>query len=252
VTPESYRWIDQATDPKAWPDALLAISTNAPSVEQAIGDLSAVKPSKDRQQPRDYPSELSSQLQVPAAFARTPSDNRITNHDHRQHCTRVKARFRILRLLTAHFDRPVESKHIPCLTHSHKSFLMKRRLIFLNTDVERRPKSESELDALLKQLASKKHAQRALLKGRPAPAQLTIPDDIVHYDQDRTLTVREMARFQSFPDSFEFVGKITTGGDMRAYEVPQYTQVGNAVPPLLALAIGKGVASLLKALEVHA
>ena len=76
-----------------------------------------------------------------------------------------------------------------------------------------------------------------------------IPDDIVHYSQDRTLTVREMARFQSFPDTFEFVGKATTGGKRRAFEVPQYTQVGNAVPPLLGRAIGHGVFSLLRALE---
>jgi len=60
-----------------------------------------------------------------------------------------------------------------------------------------------------------------------------------------------MARFQSFPDDFEFVGKITTGGKMRAYEVPQYTQVGNAVPPLLARAIGKGLVRLLRALEAE-
>jgi DNA (cytosine-5)-methyltransferase 1 len=65
-------------------------------------------------------------------------------------------------------------------------------------------------------------------------------------NQLRTLTVREMARFQSFPDWFEFKSKITTGGSNRRYEVPQYTQVGNAVPPLLALELGKTIISLLK------
>ena len=48
-----------------------------------------------------------------------------------------------------------------------------------------------------------------------------------------------MARFQSFPDAFEFRSKITTGGKMRQYEAPQYTQVANAVPPLLAKALGR-------------
>ncbi len=43
-----------------------------------------------------------------------------------------------------------------------------------------------------------------------------------------------MARLQSFDDSFVFLGKRTTGGPRRKVEVPQYTQVGNAVPPLLA------------------
>lgn len=50
-----------------------------------------------------------------------------------------------------------------------------------------------------------------------------------------------MARFQSFDDSFVFLGKRTTGGEKRKEEVPQYTQVGNAVPPLLARAIAQQV-----------
>jgi DNA (cytosine-5)-methyltransferase 1 len=58
-----------------------------------------------------------------------------------------------------------------------------------------------------------------------------------------------MARIQSFPDAFEFVGKETTGGLKRRFEVPQYTQVGNAVPPLLAKAIGERLGELLKKIQ---
>jgi DNA (cytosine-5)-methyltransferase 1 len=96
-------------------------------------------------------------------------------------------------------------------------------------------------------VATKKQTQRALLADRPAPAALSIPDDACHYHPSlqRTLTVREMARFQSFPDRFEFRSKITTGGKMRRYEVPQYTQVGNAVPPLLGRALGKTIINIL-------
>ena len=61
----------------------------------------------------------------------------------------------------------------------------------------------------------------------------------------RTMTVREMARFQSFPDNFEFRAKETTGSLRRRFEVPQYTQVGNAVPPLLAEAVGKHIHTIL-------
>ncbi len=70
-----------------------------------------------------------------------------------------------------------------------------------------------------------------------APTIMTLGDDYAHYGDNRSLTVREMARLQSFDDSFVFQGKRTTGGDRRKLETPQFTQVGNAVPPLMAHAI---------------
>ncbi|MNJ00690.1 Modification methylase AplI [compost metagenome] len=75
-----------------------------------------------------------------------------------------------------------------------------------------------------------------------------MPDDIIHYDPQnpRILTVRELARLQSFDDSFEFLGKRTTGGERRKHETPQYTQVGNAVPPLFANAIANEIMKALK------
>ena len=104
------------------------------------------------------------------------------------------------------------------------------------------------MESFLISLKTKKQTQRALVSEIPAPAALSIPDDACHYDekQIRTLTVREMARFQSFPDKFEFRSKVTTGGKMRRFEVPQYTQVGNAVPPLLGRALGLTVKNLLQ------
>jgi DNA (cytosine-5)-methyltransferase 1 len=57
----------------------------------------------------------------------------------------------------------------------------------------------------------------------------------IHPTQNRTISVREAARLQSFPDSFVFHGSRSA----------QFRQVGNAVPPLLALAIAKHLKKIL-------
>jgi DNA (cytosine-5)-methyltransferase 1 len=72
-----------------------------------------------------------------------------------------------------------------------------------------------------------------------------MPDDLIHYSEPRTLTVRENARLQSFPDWYSFQGKYTTGGHLRKKEVPRFTQVANAVPPLVARAIGEMLTALM-------
>jgi DNA (cytosine-5)-methyltransferase 1 len=91
----------------------------------------------------------------------------------------------------------------------------------------------------------KKHRIYPMASDEPAPTVTTLPDDILHYCEPRILTVRETARLQSFPDWFAFKGKFTTGGDRRTKECPRYTQVGNAVPPHLARAIGIALRNLL-------
>ncbi len=78
-----------------------------------------------------------------------------------------------------------------------------------------------------------------------APTITSIPDELIHYCEPRILTVREHARIQSFPDWYEFKGKYTSGGDKRKKEVPRYTQVGNAVPPLFAEQIGIALLEVL-------
>lgn len=89
-----------------------------------------------------------------------------------------------------------------------------------------------------KGLASKKRNYNVLNPEGQSSTIMTIPDDYIHYSTGRSLTVREMARLQSFDDSFIFQGKRSTGGSNRKHDVPQYTLVGNAVPPLMARAIG--------------
>lgn len=106
---------------------------------------------------------------------------------------------------------------------------------------------------------TKKFSQRVLPKrwGNRGPSitATSMPDDYVHFSQPRTLTVREWARLQLFPDWYRFEGKRTTGGIRRAgnpregifdREVPKYTQIGNAVPVGLAERVGKHFKRILE------
>lgn len=94
-------------------------------------------------------------------------------------------------------------------------------------------------------LLTKKNIRQRWASDQPSATVVTIADDYISPWEDRTFSVREMARCQSFDDSFEFLGKRTTGGLRRRVEVPQYTQVGNAVPPLLAKAIAEEILKVL-------
>lgn len=92
----------------------------------------------------------------------------------------------------------------------------------------------------------KKTAIRVLDPDRPAPTITSMPDDLLHYSEPRTLSVRENARLQSFPDWFIFCGKYTSGGHRRRHEIPRFTQVANAVPPLAARALGEVLISMMR------
>lgn len=95
-------------------------------------------------------------------------------------------------------------------------------------------------------LESQKRNYFVLKADGQSPTVVTMPDDFIHYSSYRAMTVREMARLQSFDDSFVFQGKRQTGGDKRKSEIPQYTLVGNAVPPLMSRAIGNEILKNIK------
>lgn len=70
-------------------------------------------------------------------------------------------------------------------------------------------------------------------------------DEFVHPKYDRALTVRECARLQSFPDSYDFCGGPYLTPHLHNEIQDKYEQIGDAVPPLLAYAWGIKISELL-------
>lgn len=144
----------------------------------------------------------------------------------------------------------VAAKGDPLTEHeysSHSDAIRKKFMHMLQND-----------GAIPEEMRTKKFAQRVLPRtwgpAGPSITATSLPDDFVHFEQPRTVTVREWARLQCFPDWYQFKGPRTTGGARRAgrpdqgvwdREVPKYTQIGNAVPVRLARAIGEHFVGLL-------
>ena len=212
------------------------------SVKEAIHDL--------RYGARRGTSKFSHDLGV--AFDRFLEERPLSNHEFRSNSEHVRRRFRLYQVLEK-MSKPVRRDVLQVLKGGcHELSAMswesiKNEDFFIDSDSVSKFSSKAKFISFVVTLQTKKQSQRALSAMDPAPAALSIPDDACHYDpaQLRTLSVREMARIQSFPDNFVFRSKVTTGGQMRAFEVPQYTQVGNAVPPLLGRALALTVKNLL-------
>ena len=130
--------------------------------------------------------------------------------------------------------------------HLLKLLLQKYSHKYTEDDILKIFKNCKSTDEMINILLTKKNNRIKLDYHKSSPTVLTLPDDFISPFENRILTVREMARLQSFDDSFIFLGKRTTGGNRRKFEVPQYTQVGNAVPPLLARSIAN---EIMKALD---
>jgi DNA (cytosine-5)-methyltransferase 1 len=189
------------------------------SVEDAIGDLSFLRPWEVATDYHEsFPGISTYQREsrsgrLSKVLGSRPTFNSLRNHEAAKHTPDVIARFAMMKPGAGLDSIPEElwSKHLK---------------------------------------SSKKWCVR-LSPDKPSFTVVTLPDDFVHYQHPRILTVREMARLQSFDDSFEFLGPRASGGGgkgnkKRNFELPQYSQVGNAVPPLMARAIA---ATILNALD---
>lgn len=161
---------------------------------------------------------------------------------------------------------PIVEERFSLFRQGETGALLKKRVMTEGIDISNKPslvklcadtlgKSNDEVVELYKNggvskeeaevLLTKKNIRRRFDENSPSATVVTIADDYISPWEPRSFSVREMARCQSFDDSFEFLGKRTTGGLLRRVEVPQYTQVGNAVPPLLAKAIAQEIMKVL-------
>lgn len=190
-----------------------------PSIIDTIGDLVDPEYEPGMDATTHYPSAATTKLQK---WFRTTEDgsrvmpvrSEVSEHEYSRHTPRIVAKFQAM------LDDP-----------NHK---------------------------IPERFRTKKFSQRVLppLWGKAGPTitATSLPDDYVHFLQPRTLTVREWARLQMFPDWYEFSGRRTTGGLRRAgnpregnfeREVPKYTQIGNSVPVKLAMEVGKHLSGII-------
>ncbi len=212
-------------NPEKWVEAVKQILEEPwwvdiePSIQRRISDTLEIleKPNNDRGDPRflDTPSSSS---YLPEWFE-DPRLSGTLNHQARTHRKDDLWRYLFAACVRADKDRPFRLNDFP---------------------VELRPRHRNVETAL----ENKNFADRFSVQLKDAPSR-TIVSHIrkdghyyIHYDpaQCRSLTVREAARLQTFPDNYFFEGNKTE----------QYGQVGNAVPPLLSYKIAECVAEILK------
>lgn len=216
------------------------------TVRDAIGDLQFdSEASENSSNSRKFLQEMQSVERWNLEAPKNPLDE-PQNHKRRSHAEKTISRFRIYQWL-AH-----EGLSSRMLSIESKQELIQAmggsQFPATSPDGFQLASTVEEMAELVVQHRTKKHSQSALSWDSVARTVVTLPDDYVHPSEPRIFTVRELARFQGFPDDFIFLGKETTGSDRRKFEVPQYSQVGNAVSPFLGLAMGELVAETLASL----
>ncbi|WP_166870846.1 DNA cytosine methyltransferase [Salinibacterium sp. ZJ450] len=219
---------------------------NVRTVGEAIADLANRKPRPAADRSREYVAEL----RDPRWALQREAPSQPQNDVRRKHVERTTERFRLYQYLHGQKVDARLLNRIAALEPVQARETVVKAITGLKypavaPDKTVLARNEDELTDLCLRLATKKHSQKVLDWDSPARTVVTIPDDYVHPVEPRLFTVRELARFQGFPDSFEFLGKETTGAHRRKVEVPQYSQVGNAVSPWLALAVGTRISEVL-------
>ncbi len=172
---------------------------NYVTVRDAIADLPSIKPGEGDSKIEHKVSKPNKYLKL----MKSKKDKYLYDHVARNHNKDDRARFREMSKNNWTFKDLLINK--PSLGHK------KKRLFGNSYVVQNFDKPSKTIIAHLYKDGN----------------QFIHPD----YTQERSLTVREAARLQSFPDNFRFMGSRTQ----------QYKQVGNAVPPLMSNAIAKSI-----------
>jgi len=244
--------IDLENIPALAPVPTVTRSTS-PTIADAIGDLQSVLPAPHTKAAAAVRKATRAKKDWGLPASKKPRRS-VANQSLRNHSESTTQRFRLYqwlrdnglkpRLLSELASDPKES------TPRVKELLATIKFPAKSPDGVTLADSADEMLELMMSLRTRKHSQKALAWDQPARTVVTLPDDYVHPSEPRIFTVREMARFQGFPDDFEFRGKETTGSLRRRFEVPQYSQVGNAVSPFLALAVGTMISDVLMRSEI--
>lgn len=199
------------------------------TVQEAFCGLPNVIPNSNEEQTeyQDYDSDYSKLMKDDNFWCRKNMnpDNRIFNHLPMNHRECTLKRFSLIHQgesLKTLFDR-YEGKE--------RELLQEKRILPKKMFIKRNYRLVSE---------------------EPSPTVTShCLDEFVHPDFDRALTVRECARLQSFPDSYNFVGGPYIVPHINREVQDKYEQIGDAVPPLLAYAWGKTIKSILKKYQNH-
>lgn len=230
-----------------YPEPIVA-PENYVSLQEAIGDLIT----DDKR--RDLVNKELSQYQIDSINGRTPGIDGKTIPSKKKLNIELSKQTDIVRERFSLFE-PGETATVLKKRIMEKGIDISDKPALINLCCEKLGMNKNSVIELFKKrgcskeqveiLLTKKNIRQRFSPTQPSATVVTIADDYISPWEPRTFSVREMARCQSFDDSFEFLGKRTTGGLLRRKEIPQYTQVGNAVPPLLAKAIALEIKKVL-------
>nr|WP_299071489.1 DNA cytosine methyltransferase [uncultured Allomuricauda sp.] len=182
-----------------------------------------------------------SDLPVPKVGVDTMSYSKVADNDY-QKISRKDSEFVFNHEPMRHTQRVIERfKLIPINGNTQ------------NVPIEHRNRKRGKVEELSTKVYHQNH--RRLNPDQPCKTiTASFYSSFVHPYQHRNLTVREAARVQGFPDKFKFLGKRTTlskkllekKGIFGDIHLDQFNQVGNAVSPLVAEALGQLILNKLK------